>query len=149
MKSATVEPTGDKPGGTAEDPPSDRVSPRVPGSEIVDGGDVRLVPGGPVELVNMSETGALVESRHRAPVGAVVTLCIGSEKRRRLPGRIARSQVCAIAGDSTMRYQLGLAFDEPTYVEIIAGSHAGSSDEAPDEEAAPPEPQVEELVNEW
>jgi len=142
----------DDSGGGGSAGAGDRGLRRTPGSEILDDGDVRLSPGGAVELINISETGALVESSHRAAVGAAVTLCIGGASPQRVPARIVRSQVCAIHRDSSMSYQLGLAFNEPIRVAAARGNQGQEDGAAADElgperledAAAPVEP-----VNEW
>jgi hypothetical protein len=158
MKSVAKPPVREKPRAAGPAIASDRVARRIPAAEILDGGDVRLAPGGPVELVNISETGALVESRHRTAVGAAVALCIGGDQPRRLPARVVRSQVCAINTDSTMKYQLGLAFDKPTTIATIAELSAESAEsnesvesneDEPANPAVPPPPQPVEPVNEW
>jgi hypothetical protein len=124
---------------------------RVAGSEITTGGEVKLQPGGVVDLVNLSETGALVETRNRLAVGATVTLLIGGARPQRLAGRIVRCQVCAIHRDSTMSYQLGIAFNQAAQLEVAADAAAGVEAGAPAASApagaaaSPPA----ELANEW
>jgi len=96
-----------------------RAARRVPGAEVAMGGEVRLSPGGAVELINISQGGALVETSARLVVGAVVTLSVGGPRPQRLRGRIVRSQVCAIHRDSTMSYQLGIAFEDQAQVDAV------------------------------
>ena len=94
-------------------------SARVAGTEVVKGGEVKLVPGGPAELINFSETGALVEGKTRLHVGATVKMHIEGAHARVLTGRIVRCQVSAIHRDSSMSYQLGIAFDEGAAVDPV------------------------------
>src|SRR5712692_3149221 len=82
--------------------------PRVAGSEVATEAEVRLSPGGIADLINLSETGALVEARSRLAVDAKVTLAIGGASPQRLLGRVVRCQVCAIHRDNTMSYQIGI-----------------------------------------
>ena len=130
-------------------------SARIAGSEVDTGGDVKLVPGGPVDLINLSETGALVEGRSRCAVGSVVTLCLGGESPRRMAARVVRCNVSVIHRDSTMSYQLGLEFDEAIALDDLVAPDLVTPAEAPIQavtaEALAPAltPEVEELVNEW
>lgn len=152
-------------------------APRVTGSAVADGAEVKLSPGGVVNLINISETGALVETSARYGIGASVAVCIGGSRPQRLPGRVVRCHVCGIHRDSTMSYQIGIDFDAPVRADVSAGGSSeregaavlsepgvGPRREAIEEGAgsgavaqavarAPieidaPEP-VEELVNEW
>jgi hypothetical protein len=123
---------------------------RVSGADVTAGGEVKLIPGGVVDLINLSETGALVEGRSRLAVGASVTLSIGGESPRKVAGRVVRCNVSAIHRDSTMSYQIGLAFQEAVAIDAIVDTApaAAPAPVAPPPVAARP-PEVEELVNEW
>jgi hypothetical protein len=122
-------------------------------------GGVKLVPGGAVELLNLTESSAVVEGRSRLAVGATVALCLGGASPRRVPARVVRCNVSAIHRDSTMSYQLDLAFDEAvalagTAAEGSTANQVSVSVPAPAAVAAPPvapeRPRVvEDLVNEW
>ena len=93
-----------------------QVAKRVAGSEIAAGSEVKLIPGGVAELIDLSGSGALVETSIKLASGVPVTLCIGGVSPQRLPGRTVRCQVCAIHRDSTMTYQIAITFDHPTTV---------------------------------
>ena len=121
------------------------------GSEIAAGSEVKLIPGGVAELIDLSDTGALVETPMKLASGVPVTLCIGGANPQRLPGRTVRCQVCAIHRDSTMTYQIAIAFDQPAAIDALREVPAPTAVAAP----APPQPSSEaggdgpELVNEW
>lgn len=127
---------------------------RVAGAELAEGADVRLSPGGPAEIVNVSETGALVQTRAKLVVGTNVALLIGGSRPQRLAGTVVRSQVSAIHRDSTMTYLLGIAFNEASKPAGLPSTPLDTS--APSEAVAeaarveleqrqPPPP----LANEW
>jgi len=137
----------------------DKRSARIPASEVDGGDDVKLVPGGTVDLINLSDSGALVEGKTRCVVGTMVAVCIGGKNPRRLQARVVRCNVSAIHRDSSMSYQLALTFDDGAASD--AGAVPGAADvtasAAPSPApvlAAPPlvaaaPPVIEELVNEW
>ncbi|HKY23232.1 MAG TPA: PilZ domain-containing protein [Vicinamibacterales bacterium] len=126
------------------------VAQRVAGSEIEAGSEVKLFPGGPAELVNLSQTGALVETKSRLVAGAVVTLCIGGTQPQRLPGKAVRCQVCAIHRDSTMTYQVAITFDEPAPVDVAPMESAEvAMDAAPEPPPDTAAAAIPDLVNEW
>lgn len=144
-------------------------SARIPASQVDGGDDVKLTPGGTVDLINLSDSGALVEGKTRCAVGAVVTVCIGGKNPRRIQARVVRCNVSAIHRDSSMSYQLALTFDDAAA--SAAGVDRAATDAAapvapppapvlvappvvttPPMAAPPPvlaTPMVEELVNEW
>lgn len=121
-------------------------------------GGAKLTPGGPVELLKLTDTGAVIEGRSRLAVGTAVTLSVGGPSPRRVAARVVRCNVSAIHRDSTMSYQLDLAFDD-----AAAGApalDAGRLPEAPPPVVAAPvvaapvlvleqQPFVDDLVNEW
>lgn len=129
-----------------------QVAKRIAGTEIAAGSEVKLIPGGVAELIDLSDTGALVETPMKLASGVPVTLCIGgADHPQRLPGRTVRCQVCAIHRDSTMTYQIAIAFDQPAAIEALLEAPAISITPVP----APPEPvdldagEAPEPVNEW
>jgi len=134
-------------------------SARIPASEVDGGDDVKLVPGGVVDLINLSDSGALVEGKTRCAVNTIVTVCIGGKNPRRIQARVVRCNVSAIHRDSTMSYQLALTFDGVTAGDSAADPAAAAAPATPAPRpapvlAAPPPvvaaaPAVEELVNEW
>jgi hypothetical protein len=113
--------------------------------------EVKLSPGGIAELLNVSETGLLVESKTRLSTGAKVLITLTGREPKRLTGRVVRCQVCAIHRDGTMTYQTALSLDQPAGLEHITSETVTSS--ARDAEA-PPEPlpvasAAPRLVNQW
>jgi hypothetical protein len=142
-------------GATARGDKSGERSARIPKSEVDGGDDVKLVPGGVVDLINLSDSGALVEGKTRCAVGAIVAMCIGGKSPRRIQARIVRCNVSAIHRDSSMSYQLALTFDGAAASDTVVDQDTA---DAPAPVAPPPAPvvaaasvalPVEELVNEW
>ena len=125
---------------------------RVAGADIAAGSEVKLIPGGVAELIDLSGTGALVETPMKLAAGVPVTLSIGGPNPQRLAGRTVRCQVCAIHRDSTMTYQIAIAFDQPAPIETFCEPAASASATVP---APPPDAAAadgeggRELVNEW
>lgn len=119
----------DDPGSPGPGAQQDR-SPRVPASQI-GRPRARLLPGGDVDVINLSETGLLVEGKARPGVGTVVTIRIQGS-RAKLEGRIVRSRISTIHRDGTLSYESAIEFDSPTPVQDIVNSpaavHAGASD---------------------
>ena len=109
-----------------------------------------MIPGGVAELIDLSSSGALVETRGKLAAGVPVTLCIGGANPQRLAGRTVRCQVCAIRRDSTMTYQIAIAFDQPTVIETMRDAATPSAIKAvppPAREAAVAD--LPESPNEW
>lgn len=141
-------------------------SARVAGTDLPTGGDVKLVPGGPCDLINVSESGALVEGKTKLHVGAIVKLHLGGDHPRQVTGRVVRCQVSAIHRDSSMSYQVGIAFEDAAAIGDVVVERAAPAEQPappPLEDAVPPplleaagrpleraEPaELAELVNEW
>lgn len=105
-------------------------SPRVPAAQI-GRPRARLLPGGDVDVINISETGLLVEGKARPGVGTLVTIRIQGS-RAKLEGRIVRSRISTIHRDGTLSYESAIEFDTPTRVEDIVNSpvaaQAGASE---------------------
>jgi hypothetical protein len=95
-------------------------SPRVPASQI-GRPRARLLPGGDVDVINISETGLLVEGKARPGVGTVVTIRIQGS-RAKLEGRIVRSKISTIHRDGTLSYESAIEFDTPASMEDIVSS---------------------------
>ena len=108
-------------------------SPRVPAAQIGKP-RARLLPGGDVDVINISDTGLLVEGKARPGVGTVVTIRIQGS-RAKLEGRIVRSKISTIHRDGTLSYESAIEFDTPTSVQdivdspVAAQSGAGESDQ--------------------
>jgi hypothetical protein len=111
---------------------TDSRAPRLEAAEAGFNREVKLSPGGPAELLNVSETGILVEGKTRLSTGSKVVITLTGREQKRLSGRVVRCQVCAIHRDGTMTYQTALALDQPAGLETAA---------------AAPEPAVEKVEN--
>ena len=115
--------------------------------------EVKLSPGGAAELLNVSETGLLVESKTRLSTGAKVLITLTGKEQKRLTGRVVRCQVCAIHRDGTMTYQTALALDQPSGLESVPAEAAPAAAPAREPES-PREPvavpgAAPRLVNQW
>ena len=115
--------------------------------------EIKLSPGGAAELLNVSETGVLVEGRTRLSTGSKVLITLLGREPKRLTGRVVRCQVCAIHRDGTMTYQTALSLDQPAGIEIAAAERAASVAEpaevhVPQAAAAVPSA-APRLVNQW
>jgi hypothetical protein len=95
-------------------------SPRVPASQI-GRPRARLLPGGDVDVINISDTGLLVDGKARPGVGTVVTIRIQGS-RAKLEGRIVRSRISTIHRDGTLSYESAIEFDTPMPVQDIVNS---------------------------
>lgn len=98
---------------------------RVPASQL-ETPRARLLPGGDVIVVNMSDTGLLVEGKTRPVVGTSVTIRIQGT-RGKLEGRIVRSKVSTIHRDGTLSYESAIEFDTPTSVQDLVSSRAAAA----------------------
>jgi len=95
-------------------------APRVPAAQI-GRPRARLLPGGDVDVINISDTGLLVEGKARPGVGTVVTIRIQGS-RAKLEGRIVRSRISTIHRDGTLSYESAIEFDTPMPVQDIVDS---------------------------
>jgi len=109
----------DEPGSPGPSAAQER-SPRVPASQIGKP-RARLLPGGDVDVINISDTGLLVEGKARPGVGTVVTIRIQGS-RAKLEGRIVRSKISTIHRDGSLSFESAIEFDTPTSVEDIVNS---------------------------
>jgi hypothetical protein len=76
-----------------------------------------------VDVINISDTGLLVEGKARPGVGTVVTIRIQGS-RAKLEGRIVRSKISTIHRDGTLSFESAIEFDTPTSVEEIVNPPA-------------------------
>jgi hypothetical protein len=79
-----------------------------------------------VDVINISDTGLLVEGKARPGVGTVVTIRIQGS-RAKLEGRIVRSKISTIHRDGTLSYESAIEFDTPTSVQDIVDGPVGPS----------------------
>jgi hypothetical protein len=78
-----------------------------------------------VDVINISDTGLLVEGKARPGVGTVVTIRIQGS-RAKLEGRIVRSKISTIHRDGTLSYESAIEFDAPTSVQDIVDGPVGA-----------------------
>jgi hypothetical protein len=115
-----------------------RSAKRLVAAELPAISGVRLKPhGADATLVNLSETGVLVECGSRLKPGTAVTVVLeGGFVPSSIDGRVARSTVAAMQG-GTLRYHIGIAFNQPI---ALAGKPAEADAAAastPDEVVVP------------
>jgi hypothetical protein len=115
---------------------SSQRSPRVTNVDLGTSRKARLLPGGDVDVLNVSETGLLVEGKSRPVIGTVVSIRLKGARVKRLEGRIVRSRVSTIHRDGTLSYESAIEFDHAHAVEDLV--NATSSPSAAEGVAQPP-----------
>ena len=73
----------------------------------------RLLPGGDAIILNISNTGLLVENKGRLPVGTTVNVRLEGASVMGMEGHIVRSRVAAIHRDGSVSYETAIEFDAP------------------------------------
>lgn len=73
----------------------------------------RLLPGGDADILNISNTGLLVENKSRLPIGSTVNVRVQGSAVMGIEGHIVRSRVSAIHRDGTLTYETAIEFDRP------------------------------------
>ncbi|HZI81790.1 MAG TPA: PilZ domain-containing protein [Vicinamibacterales bacterium] len=89
----------------------------------------RLLPGGDANILNMSNTGLLVENKTRLPIGSTVNVRVEGSAVMGVEGHIVRSRVSAIHRDGTLSYETAIEFEQPRPID-------GSETEPPPKPAA-------------
>ena len=119
---------------------SSQRSPRVTNVDLGTSRKARLLPGGDVDVLNVSETGLLVEGKSRPVIGTVVSIRLTGARVKRLEGRIVRSRVSTIHRDGTLSYESAIEFDHAHAVAdlVNAGGNTTSSPSAAEGVAQPP-----------
>ena len=87
----------------------------------------RLLPGGDVDVLNVSESGLLVEGKSRPVIGTVVSIRLKGSRVKRLEGRIVRSRVSTIHRDGTLSYESAIEFNHPHAVEDLVNADGDST----------------------
>ena len=73
----------------------------------------RLLPGGDANILNISNTGLLVENKTRLPIGSTVNVRVEGSAVMGIEGHIVRSRVSAIHRDGTLSYETAIEFEQP------------------------------------
>ena len=73
----------------------------------------RLLPGGDADILNISNTGLLVENKSRLPIGSSVNVRVEGSSVMGIEGHIVRSRVSAIHRDGTLSYETAIEFERP------------------------------------
>jgi len=91
-----------------------RAAPRLPAARVPSVTAVRVSPGNvSATLVNISESGALIECRERLRPGTVIELTFeGAPSLPIAEGRVVRNAVSSITTDGRLRHHVGIAFSE-------------------------------------
>jgi len=77
----------------------------------------RLLPGGDADILNISNTGLLVENKSRLPIGSTVNVRVEGSAVTGIEGHIVRSRVSAIHRDGTLSYETAIEFDQPQTID--------------------------------
>ena len=95
-----------------EPTPEQRAAPRLPASAVPAITGLRIPSQGVALLINISETGLLVECSDRlTPGGKITVIAEGTFRPATLRGRVTRSSVAALGTDGRLRYHVGVVFD--------------------------------------
>jgi hypothetical protein len=125
-----------------------RRAPRLPASQLGDSTKARLLPGGDVDVVNLSGTGILVEGRTRPVVGTMVSIRLHGANLKRLEGRIVRSRVSTIHRDGTLTYESAIEFDRPHALDEVLAEGSDTVDAASGQDSSE-DVYVLDASNEW
>ena len=77
----------------------------------------RLLPGGDADILNISNTGLLVENKSRLPIGSTVNVRVEGSSVMGIEGHIVRSRVSAIHRDGTLTYETAIEFERPQSID--------------------------------
>jgi len=129
-------------------------SPRVSASEAGVSRKARLLPGGDVDVLNISATGLLVEGKSRPVIGTVVSIRLNGSRIKRLDGRIVRCRVSTIHRDGTLSYESAVEFDQSHAVEDLVNAGAERAPESSGGEGAAQKPSDDDVYvldtdNDW
>jgi PilZ domain len=116
-----------------------RAEPRYPPSAVPSITSVQTVSGDVLTLVNISTSGVLVEGGARIKPGERVTLIVDGLAPKQVSGRVVRSVVSAIGGSGSLRFQTGIAFEQPVKLPLPSLPAAESPAAVEEFEARPPE----------
>jgi hypothetical protein len=101
-----------------------------------------------VDVINISDTGLLVEGKARPGVGSVVTIRIQGS-RAKLEGRIVRSKISTIHRDGTLSYESAIEFETPVNVQELLNAKAAAPASAPEGGGSDPDVYVIDTDNDW
>jgi len=106
-----------------------RKAPRRDAALVAGITNVRLSPhGAAARLVNISTSGALVETTARIQPGCSVTLQFeGGFEPAVIDARVARATIVAVGSGGALQYQIGVAFKSPIALPALPESCVDSS----------------------
>jgi hypothetical protein len=106
----------------------------------------RLLPGGDAVILNISNTGLLVENKSRLPIGSAVNVRVQGASVMGIEGHIVRSRVSAIHRDGSMSYETAIEFERP---HSIDGEGLEESPPTPAAESSSEGVYVLDTGNDW
>ena len=110
----------------------------------------RLLPGGDADILNISNTGLLVENKTRLPIGSSVNVRVQGSAVMGIEGHIVRSRVSAIHRDGTLSYETAIEFDHPHPIDGSEPPQASPRAAAPRAERSPEDDvYVIDTSNDW
>jgi hypothetical protein len=112
-------------------------STRMKGPELGVSTKARLLPGGEVDVLNVSETGLLIEGRARPVVGTIVSIRLKGSRLRKLEGKIVRSRVSTIHRDGTLSYESAIEFDHSHALDDLVNANDEQELASPSDESIP------------
>lgn len=125
-------------------------APRVTGPELGESKRARLLPGGDVDVINLSGTGLLVEGRYRPTVGTTVSIRLQGSNLKRLEGHIVRSRVSTIHRDGTLSYESAIEFDRAHALdEMVSGASSADDLESPSQPESDEDVYILDADNDW
>jgi len=108
--------TTETPEASAESKAANRAR-RMRASEAGVVRQARLLPGGDAIILNISNTGLLVENKGRLPVGTTVNVRLEGASVIGMEGHIVRSRVAAIHRDGSVSYETAIEFERPQSID--------------------------------
>ena len=98
-----------------------RDAPRLRASDVPTITGVRLKPFGThATLLNISASGVLVECDRGLRLGTAVTVVFdGTFSTPMIEGLVARSTVSTVAGNGSLRYQVGISFQTRIALDVV------------------------------
>jgi PilZ domain-containing protein len=139
-------------GRPSEQNPDARSAPRLQASAVPAITGVRLSPfGAEATLVNISQSGVLVECATRLRLGTALTVVFdGTFTPSSVEGRVARSSVASVDKKGTLRYHVGIAFTKPIALNVPVKRETQPQTETAQTPAAAAQPAAAPAIaNRW
>jgi hypothetical protein len=109
-----------------------RADPRHPRAAVPEITSMRVSPGEPATLVNISASGLLMEGTRRFAPGVSMSVVFdGSIATRHIGARVVRCQVAAITQNGILQYHTALAFEGRLALAVDAAQAREAAAKAP------------------